>query len=95
MYKLSGVLRSINQYAPPYLNDGIFSAMVEIWGKTQVTRNKSKCTILNSKTKPAILYRMLLEKHLSYSDEKADKDGPLNKKPFQWRKRSHTISAII
>lgn len=27
MYIVSGVVRSTNQYAPPFLNEGIFSAM--------------------------------------------------------------------
>lgn len=30
MYKASGVVRSVNQKAPPCLNDGIFSAMFVI-----------------------------------------------------------------
>jgi hypothetical protein len=30
MYKASGVERSVNQKAPPCLNDGIFSAMLDI-----------------------------------------------------------------
>lgn len=30
MYKVSGVVRSVNQEAPPCLNDGIFSAMFDI-----------------------------------------------------------------
>jgi hypothetical protein len=30
MYKASGVERSVNHKAPPCLNDGIFSAMLDI-----------------------------------------------------------------
>lgn len=31
MYKLSGVVRSVNQNTPPPLNDGTFSTMFEIY----------------------------------------------------------------
>ena len=31
MYKLSGVVRSMNQKAPPFLNDGTFSAIFDIY----------------------------------------------------------------
>lgn len=31
IYKLSGVVRSVNQKAPPVLNDGTFSTMFEIY----------------------------------------------------------------
>lgn len=92
MYKLSGVERSVNQYAPPDLNDSIFSAIVEIWGKRQVIIYNSKCNICNSKTKPVMFKESML---LSYSQEKADKDGTLNKNPFQRSKWSHAISVII
>lgn len=36
IYKASGVVRSVNQYAPPVLNDGTFSAML-------VTYKKEEC----------------------------------------------------
>jgi len=89
MYKPSGVVRSTNQYAPPLLKDGTFSAMFEIWGKL--------ChDILNVKIeyKRRLICSVFTDRGLAYSKEKADEDRTLNKDPLQWSKWTHTMSAI-
>lgn len=55
-YKLSGVVRSENQKAPPPLRDGTFSTMLEIY--TQKEKKNQKKSSLNKENYPTSFSQM-------------------------------------